>query len=35
LTIAHRIARDHLGDLQIDSVADQGTTVTLVLPMAS
>jgi signal transduction histidine kinase len=35
LTIAHRIARDHQGDLQIDSVSDQGTTVTLVLPMAS
>jgi signal transduction histidine kinase len=35
LTIAHRIARDHQGDLEIDSVSDEGTTVTLVLPIVA
>jgi signal transduction histidine kinase len=34
LSIASRIAKDHLGDLKIESEVGRGTTVTVTLPVA-
>jgi two-component system phosphate regulon sensor histidine kinase PhoR len=33
LSLVHRIANAHGGDLRVDSVPDEGTTVTMVLPV--
>lgn len=34
LAVSYRIVRDHFGDIRIDSVRGQGTTVTVVLPVS-